>query len=123
IELKKDAKKEAVCLVFEKDNTGGVPLSVFELVTATYAADGVNMRDEWFGNLAEKVEGLKTTLGRERLLRDVEPTDFLQGLTLLYTYARRRSDAARGLTGKQLTGVSAKRDAVLDLPLSAYRQY
>ena len=42
IELKKNNKKEAVCLVFEKVNTGGVPLSVFELITATYAADGVN---------------------------------------------------------------------------------
>jgi hypothetical protein len=52
IELKKNNKKEAVCLVFEKVNTGGVPLSVFELLTATYAADGaagVNLRKEWFG--------------------------------------------------------------------------
>lgn len=32
IELKKETSKEAVCLVFEKVNTGGVPLSVFELV-------------------------------------------------------------------------------------------
>lgn len=46
IQLNKNNKKEAVCLVFEKVNTGGVPLSVFELVTATYAADGVNLRDE-----------------------------------------------------------------------------
>ena len=50
IELKRDNKKEAVCLVFEKVNTGGVPLSIFELVTATYAADNVNLRDEWYGN-------------------------------------------------------------------------
>jgi hypothetical protein len=121
IELKRDAKKEAVCLVFEKVNTGGVPLSVFELVTATYAADGVNMRDEWFGNSGERVEGLRTLLAREPLLREVEPTDFLQGLTLLHTFAQRRADAARGLVGKQLSGVSAKRDAVLELPLGAYR--
>ncbi len=47
IELTKDNGKEAVCLVFEKVNTGGVPLSVFELVTATYAADGFNLRDDW----------------------------------------------------------------------------
>jgi uncharacterized protein DUF262 len=43
IELKKETSKEAVCVVFEKVNTGGVPLSVFELVTATYAADGFNL--------------------------------------------------------------------------------
>lgn len=35
ISLKKETSKEAVCLVFEKVNTGGVPLSVFELITAT----------------------------------------------------------------------------------------
>ncbi|WP_280571278.1 DUF262 domain-containing protein, partial [Chromohalobacter sp. 296-RDG] len=34
IELKKETSKEAVCLVFEKVNTGGVQLSVFELITA-----------------------------------------------------------------------------------------
>ncbi|MBJ3338865.1 DUF262 domain-containing protein, partial [Salmonella enterica subsp. enterica serovar Typhimurium] len=33
IKLGKSTSKEAVCLVFEKVNTGGVPLSVFELVT------------------------------------------------------------------------------------------
>jgi hypothetical protein len=49
ISLKKATSKEAVCLVFEKVNTGGVPLSVFELVTATFAADGFNLRDDWFG--------------------------------------------------------------------------
>ena len=37
--------KEAVCLVFEKVNTGGVPLSVFELATATYAAEFVISAD------------------------------------------------------------------------------
>ena len=35
--------KEAVCLVFEKVNTGGVSLSVFELVTASFAADNFNL--------------------------------------------------------------------------------
>jgi hypothetical protein len=122
IELKKDNKKEAVCLVFEKVNTGGVPLSVFELVTATYAADGVNLRDEWYGNPKEKVEGLSHWLGRQRLLRDVQPTDFLQGLSLLHTYERRQRDLAAGKIGKQATGVSAKRESVLVLPLSAYQK-
>jgi hypothetical protein len=122
IELKKDNKKEAVCLVFEKVNTGGVPLSVFELVTATYAADGVNLRDEWYGNPKENVEGLEKWLGRQRMLRELQPTDFLQGLSLLYTYERRQQDIAAGKTGKQITGVSAKRESVLVLPLDAYQR-
>ena len=39
IELKKETPKEAVCLVFERVNTGGVALTVFELLTASFAAD------------------------------------------------------------------------------------
>ena len=122
IELKKDNKKEAVCLVFEKVNTGGVPLSVFELITATYAADGVNLRDEWYGNKKDDIEGTSRWLGRQRLLKDIQPTDFFQGLSLLRTYELRKEDIANGKTGKQITGVSAKRESVLALPLSAYER-
>ncbi len=39
IRLAKETPKDAVCTVFEKVNTGGVTLNVFELVTATYAGD------------------------------------------------------------------------------------
>ena len=92
IELEKDNKKEAVCLVFEKVNTGGVPLSVFELVTATYAADGVNLRDEWYGNVKEReLKAPSRWLARQRMLKDIQPTDFLQGLSLLYTYQQRNT--------------------------------
>lgn len=123
IELSKENKKEAVCLVFEKVNTGGVSLSVFELITATYAAENVNLRDEWYGNAKENIDGISQKLGRQRLLRQVQPTDFWQGLTLLYTWEKRQADLASGKTGKQITGVSAKREAVLSLPLAAYQQW
>jgi hypothetical protein len=39
IELGPSTPRQAVCQVFEKVNTGGVTLTVFELLTATYAAD------------------------------------------------------------------------------------
>ncbi len=123
IELKKENKKEAVCLVFEKVNTGGVPLSVFELITASYAADGVNLRDEWYGNKIDGTEGIHHYLYRQRLLRAIEPTDFFQALSLLYTYYLRQDDIRNGKTGKQITGVSAKRETVLSLPLSAYQDW
>lgn len=123
IELKKDNRKEAVCLVFEKVNTGGVPLSIFELVTATYASDNVNLRDEWYGNKELGIEGYQERLRNIMLLKSVEPTDFLQGLTLLYTYEKRKEDLSFGKIGKQATGVSAKREAILSLPLASYEQY
>ncbi len=123
IELKKNNSKEAVCLVFEKVNTGGVPLSVFELITASYAADGVNLRDEWYGSKREKVEGITERLGREKLVRDTQPTDFMQGLTLLHSFGLRQRDLREGKTGKAVGGVSAKRESVLSLPLSAYQEH
>lgn len=121
IELKKETTKEAVCLVFEKVNTGGVPLSVFELVTATYAADGFNLRDDWFGNSREKIEGRHRKLTAKLLLRDLEPTDFLQGISLLYSYERRLADLAAEKKPKEATAVSAKREHILVLPLKAYQ--
>lgn len=47
ITLSKETPREAVCKVFENVNTGGVPLTVFELVTATYATREFNLRDDW----------------------------------------------------------------------------
>ena len=44
IDLARSTPKEAVCQVFEKVNTGGVTLRVFELLTATYAAGDFELR-------------------------------------------------------------------------------
>src|SRR5271165_3233198 len=98
IELKKGTSKEAVCLVFEKVNTGGVQLSVFELVTATYAADNFNLRRNWYGEGQEK--GRHAKLAVKPLLKDIAATDFLQGISLLHTYERQQQDLKDGKTGK-----------------------
>ncbi|CAN4277593.1 DUF262 domain-containing protein [Pseudoxanthomonas mexicana] len=123
IVLKKETSKEAVCLVFEKVNTGGVPLSVFELVTATYAADAYNLRDDWFGSAQRQVSSRKARLAKEAILKGVENTDFLQAVTMLHTFEKRRVDLAEGKMGKQVTPVSAKRASVLELPLEAYQRW
>ena len=49
IRLAKETPKEAVCTVFEKVNTGGVALNVFELLTATYAGDPDYFAGAWRG--------------------------------------------------------------------------
>ncbi|CDH46641.1 GmrSD restriction endonuclease domain-containing protein [Candidatus Contendibacter odensensis] len=123
IALKKETSKEAVCLVFEKVNTGGVALSVFELMTATYAADGYNLRDDWFGSSLRHVESRQKRLSHEPLLNSVETTDFLQAIAMLHTLDRRREDIKDGKTGKQVTPVSAKRATILLLPLVAYQKW
>jgi len=120
IELKKETSKEAVCLVFEKVNTGGVQLSVFELITAIYAADNYNLRDDWFGSTIRNVEGRKERLEETGMLQGTEPTEFLQAVTLLHTYQRRQEDLQSGKTGRKVRPVSAKRADVVDLPLAAW---
>jgi len=123
IDMKKENSKEAICLVFEKVNTGGVPLSVFELVTAMYAADNFNLRDDWYGSALRGLPGRKQTLAAQPLLRQIEPTDFLQGLALLHSWERRQQDIQAGQSSKEVTSVSAKREQVLDLPLTAYEKW
>jgi len=100
IELVKETPKEAVCQVFEKVNTGGVVLNVFELLTATFAADNFNLRDDW----AER----RKTLLAQPVLRDVQSTDFLQTIALLKTHHH------AGLT------VSCKRKDILGLSKDDY---
>jgi hypothetical protein len=123
IVLKKNTTKEAVCLVFEKVNTGGVPLSVFELVTASYAADGYNLRDDWYGSDDRAVSSRKQRISEEQILNGIESTDFLQAITMLHTLEKRKADIAAGKTGKQVSPVSAKRASVLELPLEAYKKW
>lgn len=122
ISLRKETSKEAVCLVFEKVNTGGVPLSVFELVTATWATDAFNLREDWAGKGGNEV-GRYGRLRKKQLLRDIEPTDFLQGISLLHSLEQRENDTKIGKSGKELTGVSAKREHILVMPLSAYKKW
>ena len=123
IQLQRDTSKEAVCVVFEKVNTGGVPLSVFELITATYAADGYNLRDDWFGSKARNVDSRKERMEQDALLEGIEATEFLQGVSLLRTHEVKLVDVVDGKTSKHVRPVSAKRADVLQLPLSAWKQW
>src|SRR5262249_28419025 len=68
--LRKETPKEAVCQVFEKVNTGGVSLTVFELLTATFAADEYPLRVDW----ADRERHLR----QRKVLGSVENTEFLQ---------------------------------------------
>ena len=81
IELDKETPKEAVCIVFEKVNTGGVSLTVFELLTASFAADNFQLRDDWNG----REQRIKSA---HPVLRSMGSTLFLQALILLATKDR-----------------------------------
>jgi len=113
--LRKETPKEAVCQVFEKVNTGGVALTVFELLTATYAADDFNLRDDWDARLQ--------LVKRHKVLEGIESTDFLQAVTLLATRARRVRSLVRGEPADAAPGISCKRKEVLRLTLEDYRAW
>ena len=129
IALASTTSKEAVCTVFEKVNTGGKPLDAFELVTAMYAAEGHELRKDWYGKVGEHgrhhrfVETLRPGGQEKGIIADVSNTDFLQAVALFHNRERRRQAEAEGKQGKDLPSVAPNRQAILDLPLDAYKKY
>ncbi|OAH45660.1 hypothetical protein AYJ66_16785 [Dietzia cinnamea] len=108
ITLDADTTRGAVTTVFEKVNTGGMPLDVFELLTATYAGDrayqdehGIDfrLRDDWA--LTEEV------IDAHPALAGFDKAKFLQAVTLLASHEGTRPTTAR-------------RDDILRLPLVDY---
>lgn len=99
IKVKKETPKEAVCQVFENVNQGGVPLTVFELLTATFAADNFDLRKDW--------EDIRKKFKEKKILSAVDNTSFMTTVTLLVSYEK-------GGT------VSCKRRDVLNLTKDEY---
>lgn len=129
ITLGSGTSKEAVCVVFEKVNTGGKPLDAFELVTAMYAAAGHELRRDWYGKQGEtgrqhRLAGAMRPAGQDvGIVAGVSNTDFLQAVSLFHTRERRRAAAVDGKHGKELPAVTVHRAALLNLPLPAYKQH
>jgi len=129
IALGPETSHAAVCLVFEKVNTGGKALDAFELVTAMYAAQGHRLRDDWLGVDGEP--GLHQRLqvyGRAAeqrfgVLEKIASTEVLQAISLLHTSRVREADIAAGKRESDLPAVRATRQSLLDLPLSAYKEH
>jgi hypothetical protein len=116
IALDRNTTKEAVCLVFEKVNTGGKPLDAFELVTAMYAADGFELRKDWF----EREARLKANY---KVLAKLANTEFLQAIALLHTKERRLNAEKAGVPPHERPAISATRQSLLTLPLAAYQKW
>ena len=115
IEMKKENSKEAVCQVFEKVNTGGVSLTVFELLTATYAASGFDLKHDW--------EEIKAKFSKAKVLKLTSNTDIIQAVTLLSTYKKRGEAQKSGVEPEKLPAVSAKRKNMLELKVEDYKVY
>ena len=110
ITLDKTTPREAVCKVFENVNTGGVPLTVFELVTATYATQEFDLRKDW-QECKKQICAIKDTL-RTDLLDGIDETTFLTTVALYTSYI----DKQAGKVGT----VSCKKKDVLNLSYESY---
>lgn len=123
IKLNKGVPKEAVCQVFENVNTGGVSLTVFELVTATFAADNYDLRADWYGSdengtlIKGRFERRQMNEEARSLLTVVSDVDFLVAITLLSRYK------AKHLGGNNVSSVSCKKQDVLNLQLKDYKEF
>jgi hypothetical protein len=115
ITLVRSTPKEAVCQVFEKVNTGGVSLTVFELLTATYAADDYNLRDKW--------DEIERQLEEQAILGRFEATDFLQVVTLLATRHRRADFLAASPDEERAPAITCKRKDILRLELADFEKW
>lgn len=114
IVMKKENTKEAVCQVFEKVNTGGVSLTVFELLTASFASDEFDLKADW--------EDIKNKFKPYKILNKTSNTDIIQAITLYSTFNKRLAAITSGLT-ENIPSVSAKRKEMLNLTLSEYLKY
>lgn len=119
IELDTATSKSAVATVFEKVNTGGLALNVFELLTAVFAGDKAyydehgedfRLNDDW--------QETQLKFAGYPVLSAVDNTDFLQALTILTTLQHSRAD-----TSGSPPAVSAKREDVLKLELEDYLRW
>ena len=100
ISMEKETPLEAVCQVFENVNTSGVSLTVFELVTASFAMNKFDLRNDW--------EQRREKFFYDGILSIVASTDFLAACTLLSSYKRGGA-------------VSGTRKDILKLKLESYQ--
>ena len=115
IGLGKDTPREAVCQVFEKVNTGGVTLTVFELLTATFAADDYPLRQDW----AQR----ERTIHARSVLAGVSNTDFIQAVTLLATRERREAALRDRTNEDRAPGIGCRRSDMLGLKVDEYERW
>ncbi|MBF6541485.1 GmrSD restriction endonuclease domain-containing protein [Nocardia brasiliensis] len=122
IRLASSTTSDAVCSVFERVNTGGVPLNVFELLTATYAGDRAYEQQhstyyrlpEIWHDIKKRLASSYPALGRlENGAEDgLTSSDFLQAVALVRTWELKQQGVA--------AAVSCKRRDLLELPLADF---
>ena len=117
IQLRAELSKEAVCQVFEDTNCSNKLLNLFDLITASFAADNFSLREDW--------EGRERRFQQQALLQEVKGGDFLQAVCLISTYFRRSRyiQATSHQAREQLHGVGCTGREILNLTYMEYQQW
>ncbi|MGI8484092.1 MAG: GmrSD restriction endonuclease domain-containing protein [Thermomicrobiales bacterium] len=112
IELNRDMELHAICHIFEKVNSTGVPLSVFELCTAILWAQGLRLNDQWHDT--------RRSLEKDQVLRMQGPLEgamFLQVISLLLTLKRKREST------EGRVAVNCRREDLLNLKADTVNEW
>lgn len=107
IMLEKDTPLESICRMFESINKSGLPLTVFDLLTATFARYGYNLNDDW-----KKIQDSKNFEKEDSILSLVKPVDFIVACTLFSSYVKSKSEGVR---------IGCKRNDILNLKIAEYK--
>lgn len=122
IRLTKETPKEAVCTVFENVNTKGIQLTVFELLTATYAADPAYFAEHGVDfHLPDEWRAVRERLAYHEPVNELDDTDFLRAICLVSTHFARKGRP--GTDPFAQPAASCKRADILTLPLQEYIQW
>ena len=117
IDLSKTLPREAICLVFEKVNTGGVILGTFELLTASLAGEEFDLRQDWH----RRRDALRKF---SPVLSQVQSDQFLQAVALLSSHSRREVVINQGLApGVQPPAIGCRRRDILRLSRLEYETW
>lgn len=114
ITLGRETPREAVCKVFENVNTGGVALTVFELVTATFATYEFDLRKDW-EECRDIIWGKNEPLNTD-VMKGVDETAFLTTITLYTSFFAETATTCKkkDVLGLEFESYQANKVAVLE---------
>ena len=112
VTLGRDCTLDALCLIFEKVNTTGVQLNVFDLLTARFSAQGFDLRSDW----KQQVDRI-TFQPENDVLGRFSPIEFLQVMSLLASYQRKINDP----NGNH--AVTCRKKDLLNISLEEYKSW
>ena len=113
VELRQDMSLGAICHIFEKVNSTGVPLDVFDLCTAILWAQGYSLNEEW-AKTRRRMEQTNLLLMQPKPLSG---THFLQGIALLDSLERKRANPG------QRIAVACRKEDLMKLDVATVKRW